>query len=90
MQAMHLEAVDLRREQMRAVRRKLLQLEKTVVRQRHREGAVSEASMRTLLNELDYQIHTLDEAIDVAPQLEETGLTGVQTDLQGTLDADTR
>ena len=70
MNALHLEAEDLRREHIRSVRRRLLQQEKTVVSQRYHDGAVSEGSMKALLRELDEQLHELDEATDVTPRLE--------------------
>ena len=47
------------------VKRHLLQIEKSVVRQRYTDGAISEESMRRLLAELDEQIHSLDEGGDV-------------------------
>lgn len=66
LQDLHLQAEDLRREHLRSVKRRLLQVKKSVVRQRYNEGAVSEDSMRGLLTELDAQIHALDEAQEIS------------------------
>jgi CPA1 family monovalent cation:H+ antiporter len=62
---LHLRDEDLRREHLRSVRRRLLQLEKSVVQQRYLEGAISEEPMRELLAELDTQIHALSDAEEV-------------------------
>ena len=48
--------------QNRSIRRRLLQLEKAVVRQRNLDGAISDEPMRSLLSEIDEQLHTLDDA----------------------------
>ena len=61
LRSMHLRDEDLRHEQLRSLKRKLLQLEKMVVRQRYSDGAISEEPMRRLLAELDEQMHALDE-----------------------------
>lgn len=53
---------DLSQSQSRFVKRKLLQLEKAVVRQRNLDGAISDEPMRLLLSELDEQMHSLDDA----------------------------
>ncbi|HST06041.1 MAG TPA: Na+/H+ antiporter [Chloroflexia bacterium] len=53
---------DLTQSQSRSLRRKLLQLEKAVVRQRNLDGAISDEPMRSLLSELDEQLHSLDDA----------------------------
>lgn len=63
LRAMRLQDEDLSREQMRAVKRRLLQIEKSVVRQRYTDGAISEEPMRRLLAELDEQMHALDEGV---------------------------
>jgi len=67
---LHLRDEDLHREQLRSVRRRLLQIEKSVVQQRYQEGAISEEPMRQLLNELDAQLHDLDEAeaVQISPE----------------------
>jgi CPA1 family monovalent cation:H+ antiporter len=64
LRALHLQDEDLRREQMRAIKRRLLQIEKGVVHQRYTDGAIAEEPMRRLLAELDEQIHALDEGQD--------------------------
>jgi monovalent cation:H+ antiporter, CPA1 family len=53
---------DLTQSQNRSIRRRLLQLEKAVVRQRNLDGAISDEPMRSLLSEIDEQLHTLDDA----------------------------
>ncbi|MFL5735450.1 MAG: Na+/H+ antiporter [Chloroflexia bacterium] len=66
--ALQLGDEDLKREQLRAVRRRLLQIEKAVVGQRFVDGAISEESMRRLQSELDEELHNLDQAEE--PDLE--------------------
>jgi monovalent cation:H+ antiporter, CPA1 family len=53
---------DLSQSQSRSIKRRLLQLEKAVVRQRNLDGAISDEPMRSLLSEIDEQLHTLDDA----------------------------
>lgn len=63
---LHLRDEDLRRENLRIVKRHLLQLEKGIIQQRYRDGVISEEPMRRLLTELDSQLHDLDEAEEIA------------------------
>jgi len=51
---------DLRREHLRAARRRLVQIEKAVVRERNLAGVISEEPMRHVLSELDAQLYTID------------------------------
>jgi CPA1 family monovalent cation:H+ antiporter len=60
--ALQLRDEDLRLEQLRSVRRRLLQIEKNVVRQRFVDGTIAEEPMRELLAELDEELHNLDRA----------------------------
>jgi Na+:H+ antiporter len=60
LQELNLRETDLRRENLRAARRRIIQVEKSVVQSRHREGAISEETMRKLLADLDAQLHALD------------------------------
>ena len=53
---------DLSESQSRSIKRRLLQLEKAVVRQRNLDGAISDEPMRSLLSEIDEQLHALDDA----------------------------
>jgi CPA1 family monovalent cation:H+ antiporter len=53
---------DLSQSQSRSIKRRLLQLEKAVVRQRNLDGAISDEPMRSLLSEIDEQLHALDDA----------------------------
>lgn len=53
---------DLTQSQSRSIKRRLLQLEKAVVRQRNLDGAISDEPMRSLLSEIDEQLHALDDA----------------------------
>jgi CPA1 family monovalent cation:H+ antiporter len=62
LRALHLRDEDLRREHLRTVRRRLLQIEKNVVRQRFLDGTISEEPMRRLLSEIDEHLHELDQA----------------------------
>jgi CPA1 family monovalent cation:H+ antiporter len=54
---------DLSLSQSRAIKRRLLQLQKGVVRQRNLDGAISEEPMRQLLAELDEELHELDDSV---------------------------
>ena len=62
LQDLRLRDEDLTQSQNRSIRRRLLQLEKAVVRQRNLDGAISDEPMRSLLSEIDEQLHTLDDA----------------------------
>ena len=53
---------DLSLSQSRALRRRLLQLQKGIVRQRNLDGSISDEPMRHLLAELDEELHALDDA----------------------------
>jgi hypothetical protein len=72
LQALNLRDEDLRRERLRSVRRHLLQVQKSVVRERQYEGEISEDSARDLLAELDAQVHTLDETPEIVLTAEPT------------------
>jgi monovalent cation:H+ antiporter, CPA1 family len=52
---------DLSLAQQRAVKRHLLQLQKSLVRQRYLDGTISEEPMREMLADLDEQLHVLDD-----------------------------
>jgi CPA1 family monovalent cation:H+ antiporter len=52
---------DLTQSQSRAIKRRLLQLQKSVLRQRNLDGAISDEPMRHILAELDHQLHLLDD-----------------------------
>jgi CPA1 family monovalent cation:H+ antiporter len=54
---------DLSLSQSRAIKRRLLQLQKGVVRQRNLDGAISEEPMRQLLAELDEELHELEDTV---------------------------
>ncbi|MDQ6695590.1 MAG: Na+/H+ antiporter [Chloroflexota bacterium] len=58
---LYLRKDDLRSEQKKSARRRILQIEKNVVQQRYRDGIISEEPMHKLLVELDEQIHALEE-----------------------------
>ncbi len=58
---LHLADEDLSESQIRSIRRRLLQLQKSIVRQRNLEGAISEEPMRRIMAELDHQLHSLNE-----------------------------
>lgn len=63
---------ELSQAQERTVKRHLLQLQKSVVRQRHVDGTISDEPMRRILSDLDDQIHALDDAeTDNATRLRE-------------------
>jgi hypothetical protein len=53
---------ELSQAQERIVKRHLLQLQKSVVRQRNTDGTISEEPMRRILSDLDDQLHALDDA----------------------------
>ncbi len=69
---LHLREEDLRLENLRSARRRIIQVEKSVVQGRYREGAVSEETMRHLLAELDSQLHAIDQGEEV-PLIEDLG-----------------
>ncbi|HEY0069208.1 MAG TPA: Na+/H+ antiporter [Chloroflexia bacterium] len=56
---------DVLRENLRSIRRRILQVEKVAVGTLNREGALSEDSMRDLLSEIDAELHDLDEGAAV-------------------------
>jgi CPA1 family monovalent cation:H+ antiporter len=82
--ALQLKDEDLRREQLRAIKRRLLQIEKSVVRQRHLDGLISEEPMRRMLAELDEELQALDEPV---PEGSET-LAAVGLDRQDVVSED--
>lgn len=58
---LRLQDEDLNISQSRAIRRKLLQLQKSVVRQRNLDGSISDEPMHRLLAEIDEELHALGE-----------------------------
>jgi CPA1 family monovalent cation:H+ antiporter len=66
MQDLHIRDEDLRQAQLRAARRRLVQLEKTVVQQRYLDGTISEEVRRKLVEDLDSQMHDLES--DYVPE----------------------
>lgn len=75
---LHLRDEDLRRERVRAAKRRLIQIEKNVVRDRYLEGVISEEPMRRLLVDLDEQLHALDEGEEVIVGGEVAGAVGLR------------
>lgn len=57
---LHFRDEDLRHSQLRAARRRLVQLEKTIVQQRYLDGTISEEARRRLIEELDSQMYNLE------------------------------
>lgn len=72
---LHLREEDLARENLRSAHRRIIQVEKTVVHSRYRDGMLSEETMRNLLSDLDAQLHALDEGRDVSVAGEPEGDT---------------
>ena len=64
-------AVAVREEEVMALRRKLLLVRKESLRQASVDGAIDERVMRSLVGELDEDLHLLDEAHDAAHALKE-------------------
>jgi CPA1 family monovalent cation:H+ antiporter len=62
LQDLRLRDEDLTQSQNRAIKRRLLQLEKSILRQRNIDGAISDEPMRSLLSEIDEQLRSLDDA----------------------------
>lgn len=62
---LHLLDEDLSLSQARGIKRRLLQLQKSVLRQRNLDGTISDEPMRELLAELDEELHALDESSPV-------------------------
>jgi CPA1 family monovalent cation:H+ antiporter len=66
LQALHLRDEDLRDAHVRSVKRHLLHTEKTILQQSYHDGTISNAPMRRLMDELNSQLHDLDEG-NVSP-----------------------
>lgn len=62
---LHLREDDLARENLRTARRRIIQVEKTVVQSRYRDGVISEDTLHDLLADLNAELHALDEGGDV-------------------------
>ena len=70
MESLHLHDEDLRREQLKAALRRILQVEKSTVRQRHLDGTISEDSMQDLLGEINSELYDLDNnRLDAAQEI---------------------
>jgi CPA1 family monovalent cation:H+ antiporter len=79
LRALQLRDEDLTREHLRVVKRRLLQIEKSVVRQRFTDGTISEEPMRRLLGELDEQLHAIDQEDEPDP-LDATAESGPRSE----------
>lgn len=80
---MDIQDKGLRQQQLRTARRRLLQLEKSVVQQRYRDGTISEDVRRSLVENLDSHLYNLEgdiEAIEKhnVPELHMDETTGNQ------------
>ncbi|HEX2987173.1 MAG TPA: Na+/H+ antiporter [Chloroflexota bacterium] len=60
LRALRLRDEDIREQYVRAIRRRVIQSQKTYVQQRYLEGTLSEEGMRSITVDLDAELHELD------------------------------